>query len=386
VKSGKLVLLGVTQEQHADRCRLFAQWKGFQWPTLHDPINVFEVTAVPLTIAIDEHGIVRSTRPQTRTFQTDFLDKNFANDATNDPPRIGPKHPPDFDALRNQIRVDPLNSGRWLAAGDALVLWGGRKQLGAAVAAYNKSLELDPKDGRTFFRLGVCLRQRYESADRKADDFAMAVANWGKALELDPNQYIWRRRIQQYGPRLDKPYPFYDWVPEAEQAIRDRGEKPIELKVRPGGAEIAAPSRAFPEPADAKNPDPTGKVNRDTAPLATAEVVVVHEKVKPGQAARVHVTLRVQGMKAHWNNEAEPLRMWIDPPEGWRISARLLTADQPAKAETDEPRTLDFEVKAHANAKGTAKFAAFAVYHVCDDTGTCRFLRLDVPIEVKVGE
>ena len=34
-KAGELVLLGVIQEQHPDRCRLFAQWKGFDWPILH---------------------------------------------------------------------------------------------------------------------------------------------------------------------------------------------------------------------------------------------------------------------------------------------------------------------------------------------------------------
>ncbi len=52
-------MLGVTQEQHADRCRLFAQWKQFGWPILHDPINLLEAPAVPIVVAIDEHGIVR---------------------------------------------------------------------------------------------------------------------------------------------------------------------------------------------------------------------------------------------------------------------------------------------------------------------------------------
>ncbi|HVL13287.1 MAG TPA: hypothetical protein VM529_12035 [Gemmata sp.] len=56
---GKLVVLGVTQEQHSERCRLFAQWKGFDWPILHDPINVLGSSAVPIVLALDEHGIVR---------------------------------------------------------------------------------------------------------------------------------------------------------------------------------------------------------------------------------------------------------------------------------------------------------------------------------------
>ncbi|MCA9184416.1 MAG: hypothetical protein R3E01_09840 [Pirellulaceae bacterium] len=50
VRDGQLVLLGVTQEQHPDRCQLFAQWKEFDWPILHDPTNWMESTAVPTVV------------------------------------------------------------------------------------------------------------------------------------------------------------------------------------------------------------------------------------------------------------------------------------------------------------------------------------------------
>ena len=43
--------------------------------------------------------------------------------------------------------------------------------------------------------------------------------------------------MQQYGPRLDKPYPFYDWVETAREEIRARGETPSPLRVEPAGAE-----------------------------------------------------------------------------------------------------------------------------------------------------
>ena len=81
------MLLGITQEQHADRCRLFAQWKRFDWPILHDPINLMEAPAVPIVVAIDEHGIVRSIRPRPETFAAEFLDKPFADDAPPGAPR-----------------------------------------------------------------------------------------------------------------------------------------------------------------------------------------------------------------------------------------------------------------------------------------------------------
>ena len=87
VNQGRLVLLGVTQEQHADRCRLFAQWKRFDWPILHDPINLLEAPAVPIVVAIDEHGIVRAVGPHPETLEADFLDKTFADEASSDAPR-----------------------------------------------------------------------------------------------------------------------------------------------------------------------------------------------------------------------------------------------------------------------------------------------------------
>ena len=380
VADGKLVLLGVTQEQHPERCRLFAQWRGFNWPILHDPINVLESSAVPTVVALDEFGIVRSTRPNPKTFATNFLAKTFQDDPAvrATPVRYGPTHPPAFDKL--------IAAANGRAAGDALTLWGGDKRLNDAIAAYKSAVKADPKDAPAWFRLGVCLRRRSELATREPDDFHAAVAAWGTALDLNPNQYIWRRRIQQYGPRLDKPYPFYDWVTDAEAAIRERGETPVPLPVRPDGAEIAAPLRTFPTDATAaKNPDPAGKITRDKV-AAVAEVVAVPARVKPGQSVRVHVTFRLKaGGKSHWNNEADPLRVWVDPPAGGAVSARLIPADKPATATSTEVRTVGFEVKVPADATGTVRVPAFALYHVCDEVGgTCRFVRLDLTVELSV--
>ncbi len=391
VKDGKLVLLGVTQEQHADRCRLLAQWKGFDWPILHDPINVLEATAVPLLVAIDEHGIVRSTRPALATFQADFLDKTFTDDAKGGRAnRITPalkdgERSPDWDALRARAK-EVGDAATWRELGDALALWGGDKHLDEALDAYGRAAQLDPKDGPALFRLGVCYRQRSETTGHRPGDFQAAIAAWGRALDLDPNQYIWRRRIQQYGPRLDKPYAFYDWVETAEKDIRVRGEKPLPLAVRPGGAEIAQPLKALPAPpAEARNPDPDGKVHRDKDGLIQAEVTVVPARVRPGQAVRIHVVLRLDPkQQAHWNNEAEPLRLWVEPPAGWQISERLLQAPAVREAVSGEERALDFEIKAPKEAQDKVRLDAFALYNVCDDKGgQCRFLRLDVPIDVR---
>jgi hypothetical protein len=91
--------------------------------------------------------------------------------------------------------------------------------------------------------------------------------------------------------------------------------------------------------------------------------------------------------KAHWNNEAEPLKFWIDPPPGWKAQPQLLTAPQGDKPETAEPRYIEFEIHAANDASGTFKLSAYALYYVCEGAGgTCSFLRQDIPVTIKVEE
>src|SRR5262249_27931727 len=216
-------------------------------------------------------------------------------------------------------------------------LWGGQTRLAAAIGAYREAVRLEPRDGAAWFRLGVCLRRRSETPDRQPDDFRSAVEAWGTAVGMNPNQYIWRRRIQQYGPRLDKPYSFYDWVAQAEAAIRDRGDLPVALPVRPEGAELAEPIRSFAvEKGRPRDPDPQGKIARDRGSVV-AEVVAIPASVRPGQSARVHLTFRLsKNSEDHWNNEAGPLRVWTDPPDGFAVSERLVEAEMPESASSSE--------------------------------------------------
>lgn len=382
------MLLGITQEQHAERCRLFAQWKRFDWPILHDPIDAMEALAVPIVVAIDEHGIVRAVRPDPDTFEAEFLDRTFADDA----PPAGPRSPgpPDADALVRAAEAHP-DADAWRAVGDALAIWGGIEAVDRAIEAYEQALRLDPSDKNARFRLGVVHRMRHESDRRQPGDFQAAVAAWGRALELDPNQYIWRRRIEQYGPRLAKPYPFYDWVAGAQAEIAARGETPIPLAEQPYGSELASPAAevaAAPGAKDPVNPDPRGRIFRDTQRLIEAEVVVVPAKLKAGQAARVHLTFRPRaGGSAHWNNESTPLRVWVEAPEGWTLESPLLEAPPGPGAESDEVRRLDFEIQPPADARGKHRLDAFALYNVCEQTGgVCLFVRQDLPIAVEIAD
>jgi hypothetical protein len=387
VRDGKLVVLGIAQEQHPQRNRLFTQWHAINWPILHDPINLMQVTGVPIEIAVDEHGIVRGTRVKAETLEQAFINKTFSPDGAKASEPVEAKHP-DLSVLRR--RAEQTRSAEsWRELGDALVLWAGPAKVDDAIEAYTQATRIKPDDGDAHFRLGVCHRMRYESEQREPADFQTAVDHWTKARQINPNQYIWRRRIEQYGPRLIKPYPFYDWVETAAREIKARGDKPIELKTLPTGSELAQPDRSFDAGAgDIASPDPQGRVFRDSKKMILTEVTVVPPKVKAGETVRVHVTLRPDAArKAHWNNEAEPLRLWIDPPEGFDVQPRLVTAPQGDKPETAEPRRLEFEVRAPAEARGTFKLNAYALYYVCEDVGgTCMFLRQDIPVTVTVDK
>jgi tetratricopeptide (TPR) repeat protein len=278
----------------------------------------------------------------------------------------------------------------WRAYADALVLWGGHQRLGEAIAAYQRALELAPQEGATHFRLGVAFRRRYDSLSRRPADFQVAVEEWQAALDTDPNQYIWRRRIEQYGPRLHKPYPFYDWVETARREITARGETPVSLQVEPRGSEFASPAERFEViQTSVKEPDPGGRILRDAGKLITVETTVVPPEAAPGGSTRVHVVFRPNaGTKAHWNNEVDGLRLWINAPQDWQANSHLLALPNPPQPTSLETRTLEFELLAPASsAPGTYALAAYAVYYVCEDVnGTCLYRRQDIPLQVKVRQ
>jgi len=388
VRQGKLVVVGITQEQHADRCRLFAQWRQLSWPILHDRINVMQVTGVPIEVALDEYGIVRSLRPNLEMLEREFLDRTFACNATSPPE--GPREAarPDWAALR-RLAEQGGSYQAWRDLGDALVLWAGPGGMDEAIHAYTEALHAKPDDGIAHFRLGVCYRMRSESEHPTLGDFQTAVDHWMTARVLQPNQYIWRRRLEQYGPRLTKPYPFYDWVPTASREIADRGGQPIELKVQPTGSEMAGPVRECEAGPDArKPPDPKGRIARDTQGLVLAEVTVVPSRVKPGEAVCIYLTLRPNdARKACWSEEGKPLRVWVDLPPGWRAQPQLMILPLAGRPGTLEPRHLEFEVYPGPDARGTTTLLAYALYYVCEDMGgVCSFMQQDIPITVKVDE
>ena len=389
-EQGKLQMVGIIQEQHPDRCRLFMQWKQMDWPILVDSLNLLEVTAVPITLAIDEHGIIRHTGlrlEDAETIEEVFLSQSFDAPEGDEQLQTSAKPAsPDIESLKAAAERGAEQDLRRYA--NQLTVWGESEQMGEAIGAYQGAIAADPSHEPDHFRLGVAFRKRYDSDHRQATDFQRAVQHWKTALDLDPNQYIWRRRIQQYGPRLDKPYPFYDWVPEARAAITARGETPVELAVEPRGAEFAKPLEHFEtSESPAEEPDPGGRIHRDEGQFVHAEATVVPPVVAPGETVRVHVMMRPnQETKSHWNNEAEELVFWVNPPDGWEADRQRITYPIPAEAVSLEPRGIEFELRCPDDAgSGTVEVPAYALYYVCEDvTGTCLYRRQDVMVTVQV--
>jgi tetratricopeptide (TPR) repeat protein len=411
-ETGELVMLGVIQEQHAERCRLFAQWHKFDWPILHDPINTLGLRGVPIVVELDEHGITKSINPSVDSILASFSGKKrpTVTEASQ-----AEQKKPDITALRRTAQTQDTYSA-WTNLGDAPVLWGDDGSAArAAIEAYTKAKQREPDNSEVYFRLGVAHRMQYDlspdlrsrsrpinvpatpisgfgvfpsrETNQQANHFQAAVDNWGKALELEPNHYIYRRRIQQYGPRLTKPYPFYDWVERARREIALRGDVPLKLEVEPSGAEIAAPARQFPATLEERAaPDPHGKIQRDTQGLVRSEVVVVPASVRPGEAVRVYIELE-PAADANWNNEGDPLVLWVELTDGWQAERQWMELTLPESAESTERRCFEFEVKPAASQTTSTTLEAYALYYVCESTrGACLYLRQDVKIPINISE
>jgi tetratricopeptide (TPR) repeat protein len=367
-------MAGIIQEQHPERAELFMQWKEMDWPILVDSLNLLEVTVVPMTLFIDEYGVIRSIQPDEAEFR-DFLEADF-----------GPLG--DAAEARNSSPHGRTRAALLRREAERLFLAGDEARLDEVIDKYTAALELEPAHGSTHFRLGVAYRSRYDSGPRRLGDFESAVRHWSKALEIDPNQYIWRRRIQQYGPRLDKPYSFYDWVHQAREEILARGETPIPLTVEPSGAEFAHPLEGTrPEEGPRKEPDPGGRIHRDRDELIRVEASVVPATSDRG-SFRVHVVFRPdREKKAHWNNEVDGLVVWVDAPRGWTVDDPLQVLPLPPEPVSQEDRRVEFELKREAGAsEATAAASGYALYYICEDViGTClyrrRDLRFDLPPE-----
>jgi hypothetical protein len=162
----------------------------------------------------------------------------------------------------------------------------------------------------------------------------------------------------------------------------------VPLAVEPGGAEFAEPVKTFrADRGSATEPDPTGRIHRDRGEFVAIEALTVPRAIAPGAATRAHLVMRpLVDRRAHWNNEAEELLVWVNPPEGWEVDVRPVTVPLPAAVVSQETRRVEFELRAPADAAaGRLTVPAYALYYVCEDVdGTCLYRRQDVTLDVEV--
>ena len=237
----------------------------------------------------------------------------------------------------------------------------------------------------TQFRYGVALRKRFDSKDRQKEDFAEALATWQRALSLRPDQYIWRRRIQQYGPRLDKPYSFYDWVNQARKDLKARGHIVETLVAEPSGSEFAYPEKGkSKKTAPTEHPDPEKKVSADSTNLVDTSIVVVPSTKGDGKAVRVHLRFKPsESKKAHWTNDAGNISFHFEKIDGVTIHDLQGPQDPPKKATSAEGRKIEFEIRPVKGKKLPSEVQGSAYYYVCEGAeGVCRYLRQPLTIQL----
>lgn len=344
VTAGKLEVFGLLQEQHPHRARLFSQWKKLSFPLYADPLNTLDVAAVPITLLVDEKGVIRFRNPNDQQLAT-FIKTKYTEPAP---------------------KAKPV-PGHEFASVDELVLKG---KLQEAITAYHRLLEKDPKNGRLHFRLGCTYRMVFD-ADGKPEHFTKAAHHWRVATNINGGQYIWRRRIQQYGPLTDKPYPFYDWVPAAQAEIEKRGEKAIQLKVPLSYSEQMGRNGKHKNAASTmldKAPDGLATILKDDAHIQLQAVVLPSRARKSG-VYRVHLVLKPNGKNTVWNNESDPVQIWIGKPQQGHKHPQGLTIPTKALTEnSDETRSIEFDW--HVN--DGKPLTGYAIYHLCDKkTGQC---------------
>jgi hypothetical protein len=375
VKSGQLAVVGVAQEQHPERCVLFARWKGIDWPILWDPFNITGTRAVLRLAFIDEHGIVREVEPTEEGLAAFVATRFDAPPTAQEVPRDA--EPQLVEALR--AKPDSPEAAWYGALSDLLWNTGNGDRAMQALTSYGAS---HPKDAAVRWRLGVAYRMRYDSAERHDGDFEAAVSHWRAALAIDPGQYIYRRRLEQYGPRLEQPYPFYSWVADARRGLRDRGEQPPELRAPLSGTERAAPAASAP----AAEPDPGRKIE-SAGDLLDVEHTVVWAAGSPqgSASARVHVTLRPSGRAVMlWEAEAGPVTIWLNLPPGWRTDTPRIEHTLRGEDKAGEEVALDFELNFSDGEPAAGRMKAYALFHACRDiSGQCSYLRHDFEIDVR---
>ena len=134
-----------------------------------------------------------------------------------------------------------------------------------------------------------------------------------------------------------------------------------------------------------REPDPEGRVLRDKGHFVRIESAVRPDAVRPGEAAEVRLALRPHpDTQAHWNNEMDPVEIWLLPGEGWSLDRQDLKAELPADPWTAESREFVFQATPNRKALTTSSgLPGYALYYVGEKPeGSVLYRRQDFTVHI----
>src|SRR5215470_17348835 len=108
-------MAGIIEEQHPDRARLFMQWKHMPWPVLVDSLDRLGVSEVPITLAIDEYGVIRMVNPKIEEIEDKFLKRSFEKPTSV--PAVADVTP-NLDVLKKAAQQDTVEAWSHYSTGN----------------------------------------------------------------------------------------------------------------------------------------------------------------------------------------------------------------------------------------------------------------------------
>ena len=80
------------------------------------------------------------------------------------------------------------------------------------------------------------------------------------------------------------------------------------------------------------------------------------------------------------------MRVFVAAPAGWTVSKQLLTVPNAPRAVSEEPRTVEFELRAPRDANaGNTRIPAYSLFNVCaGESGACLYRRKDIDLRIDV--
>ena len=192
-----------------EKPRAFVEASGVTFPTFVDAsgllFRLYGFTAVPNGVYVDETGIIRfqlfTGFSVDREDVVEQLETLLATPGESPPAPTVAQQSFEVEVLLEQAAGNGDDPYIQLGLAEACLQEGENER---AAEAFARTLELDGASANAAFGLGTALHQLGQTSD--------ALAAWGRALEIEPDNFVIRKQIWrvQY-PEKFYPVIDYDW-------------------------------------------------------------------------------------------------------------------------------------------------------------------------------